>query len=99
MSIRRRCCSALLRHLIFDVAAVRLELRQPTHADQPVVSAAINIAGGVFAAVAGDDLTDQLDIPVLHVGHFFFGLAFSAAAGVPAASRASRSALRRSRFA
>jgi hypothetical protein len=51
MSIGHGRCSALLRYLIFDVADVRLEWRQPTHVDQPVVSAAINIAGGVFAAL------------------------------------------------
>jgi hypothetical protein len=71
MSIGHRRCSALLRYLIFDVADVRLEWRQPTHVDQPFVSAAINIAGGVFAAVADDNLTDQLDVFALHDRHLF----------------------------
>ena len=30
--------------------------------------AAINVAGGVFAAVAGDNLTYQLEVLVVHVG-------------------------------
>jgi len=29
------------------------------------------LPGGVFAAVAGDNLTDQLEVLVVHVGHFF----------------------------
>jgi hypothetical protein len=69
-SVIHRGCSALFRYLIFDVADVRLEWRQPSQVDQPVVSAAINIAGGVFAAVAGDNLTDQLDVFALHIVTF-----------------------------
>jgi hypothetical protein len=67
MSVIHGGCSALLRYLIFDVADVRLEWCQPTHVDQPGVSAAVNIAGGVFAAVAGDNLTYQLEVLVVHV--------------------------------
>ena len=67
MSIGHRRCSALLRYLIFDIADVRLEWRQPTHVDQAVVLAAINISSRVFASAARDDLTDQLEILILHV--------------------------------
>ncbi len=35
--------------------------------DQPVVSDAINIAGGIFVAVAGDNLTYQLEVLIVHV--------------------------------
>jgi hypothetical protein len=49
-------------YVTFDVAVVRFDRRQPTQIDQTVVSAAIDIAGGVFAAVAGNNLTDQLEI-------------------------------------
>jgi hypothetical protein len=64
-------CPAFIRGLILDVADVRLERRQPTLVDQAIIPAAINIAGGVFTAVAGDNLTDQLEVLVVHVGHFF----------------------------
>jgi len=67
-------CPALVRGPIFDIADVRFERRQPTHVDQAIIPAAINISGGVFAAVAGDNLADQLEVFVVHVGHF---LAFS----------------------
>jgi hypothetical protein len=60
-------CPALICGLILDIADVRLERREPTHVDQAVIPAAINIAGGVFAAVAGDNLTDQLEILIVHV--------------------------------
>jgi hypothetical protein len=54
--------SAPVDDVIFDVAVVRFDRRQPTQIDQAVVSAAIDIAGGVFAAVAGNNLADQLEI-------------------------------------
>jgi hypothetical protein len=52
--------------VIFDVVVVRFERRQPTLVDQAVISAAIDIAGGVFAAAAGNNLADQLEIFILH---------------------------------
>jgi hypothetical protein len=52
--------------VIFDVAVVRFERSQPTLVDQAVISAAIDIADGVFAAAAGDNLADQLEIFILH---------------------------------
>jgi hypothetical protein len=60
-------CPALICGLILDVADVCLEWRQPTHVDQAVVLAAINISSRVFTSAARDDLTDQLEILVLHV--------------------------------
>jgi hypothetical protein len=53
--------SASVGHVIFDVVVVRFERRQPTLVDQAVISAAIDIAGGVFAAAAGNSLADQFD--------------------------------------
>jgi hypothetical protein len=60
-------CPALICGLILDVADVCLEWRQPTHVDQAVVLAAINISSRVFTSAARDDLTDQLEILILHV--------------------------------
>src|SRR5258707_12118122 len=71
MSFIHRGCSALLRYLIFDVADVRLEWRQPSQVDQPVVSAAIDIACGVFSPAAGDYSSKHLDVFVLHDRHLF----------------------------
>src|SRR5258708_25438871 len=71
MSFIHRGCSALLRYLIFDVADVRLEWRQPSQVDQSVVSAAIDIACGVFSPAAGDYSSKQLDVFVLHNRHLF----------------------------
>src|SRR5258708_7268370 len=71
MSFIHRGCSALLRYLIFDVADVRLEWRQPSQVDQSVVSAAIDIACGVFSPAAGDYSSKQLDVFVLHDRHLF----------------------------
>src|SRR5258708_2064949 len=45
---------------------VRLKWRQPTQVDQSVVPGATDIAGGVFAAAAGNNLADQLEIFILH---------------------------------
>src|SRR5580692_11086654 len=67
-------CPALICGLILDVADVCLEWRQPTHVDQAVVLAAINISSRVFTSVARDDLTDQLEILIVHVTHHFFAL-------------------------
>ena len=58
--------SAPVGYVIFDVVVVRFERRQPTLVDQAVISAAIDIAGGVFAAAAGNNLADQLEIFILH---------------------------------
>jgi hypothetical protein len=64
-AFRYGCCSALVRRLIFDIADVRLKWRQPTQVDQSVVPGAVDIAGGVFAATAGNNLEDQLEIFIL----------------------------------
>jgi hypothetical protein len=62
------CChghrSAPVGYVIFDVAVVRFDRRQPTQIDQTVVSAAIDIAGGAFATVADNNLADQLEISI-----------------------------------
>jgi hypothetical protein len=50
--------STSLCYLIFNVADVGLERNQPSHIDQSIVSAAINISRSVFAPAAGNDLTD-----------------------------------------
>src|SRR6266702_3081713 len=60
------CRSAPVGCVIFDVAVVRFERSQPTLVDQAVISAAIDIADGVFAAPAGDNLADQLETFILH---------------------------------
>jgi hypothetical protein len=52
--------------VIFDVAVVGSERSQPPQVDQAVISAAIDIADGVFAAAAGNNLADQLEIFILH---------------------------------
>jgi hypothetical protein len=62
MNVGRGRCSALLRYLIFDIANDCLKWRQPTQVDQSVVPGAVDIAGGVFAATAGNNLADQLEI-------------------------------------
>ncbi len=59
-------CSALLRHVIFDVANVGLEWRQPSEIHQSVVSAAVDIAGGVFSSAASHYPSKQLDVLVPH---------------------------------
>jgi len=41
-----------------NAADVGLERNQPSHIDQSIVSAAINISRSVFAPAAGHDLTD-----------------------------------------
>src|ERR1700675_4552476 len=64
------CRSAPLRCLIFNVADVGLERRQPPQVDQSIVSASINISSSVFASAAGNDLTDQLEVFV-HASYFF----------------------------
>ena len=58
--------SAPVGYVIFDVVIVRFERRQSTLVDQAVISAAIDIAGGVFAAAAGNNLADQHEIFILH---------------------------------
>jgi hypothetical protein len=74
--------------VIFYVPVVRFERSQPTSVDQAVISAAIDIADGVFAAAAGDNLADQLEIFILHgapnlasslllSGHFTFTFSHS----------------------
>jgi hypothetical protein len=70
MAVCRRC-PAPICGLILDVADVRLEWRQPTHVDQSVVFAAIDIACGVFSPAAGDYSSKQLDVFVLHDRHLF----------------------------
>ena len=67
MAVRHGRCPALICGLILDIADVYLEWRQPTHVDQAVVLAAINISSRVFTSVARDDLTDQLEILIVHV--------------------------------
>ena len=64
---RRGRCPALICGLILDIADVCPEWRQPPHVDQAVVLAAINISSRVFTSAAGDDLTDQLEILIVHV--------------------------------
>jgi hypothetical protein len=49
--------STSLCYLIFNVADVGFERNQPSHIDQSIVSAAINIFRSVFAPAAGNDLT------------------------------------------
>ena len=67
MAVRHGRCPALICGLILDISDVCLEWRQPTHVDQAVVLAAINISSRVFTSVARDDLTDQLEILIVHV--------------------------------
>ena len=64
-------CPALICGLILDVADVCLEWRQPTHVDQAVVLAAINISSRVFTSAARDYSSKQLDVFVLHNRHLF----------------------------
>jgi len=67
MAVCHGRCPALTCGLILDIADVCLEWRQPTHVDQAVVLATINISSRVFTSAARDDLTDQLEILILHV--------------------------------
>jgi hypothetical protein len=60
------CRSAAVGGVIFDVAVVGSERSQPPQVDQAVISAAIDIADGVSAAAAGNNLADQLEIFILH---------------------------------
>jgi hypothetical protein len=60
------CRLAAVSCVIFHVPVVRFERSQPTSVDQAVISAAIDIADSVFAAAAGDNLADQLEIFILH---------------------------------
>jgi hypothetical protein len=88
MAVCHSRCPALICGLILDIADVCLEWRQSTHVDQAVVLATINVSSCVFAAVARDDLTNQLEILIMpHVAssllrqpeldapthHFLFG--------------------------
>jgi len=66
MTVYRRGLSGF-RDVINDIADVCPEWRQPTHVDQAVVLAAINISSRVFTSAAGDNLTDQLEILIVHV--------------------------------